>query len=304
MKKKNTAGKSEDRLGKNLEHLRKNRGKTLQNLGDYFHCSPTTIKNYESGERQPDLITLQAFSKYYGITVDELLYSDYSQFQPKEFSIESLSQITEMMKILYPISCSEKALENPDFKIGYEYSCRILDATKHNEIFRGSILNDCFNFFEKAAEVTDTDGYIVVPEAVANMVWTIFQMWMYIGSEHILDMFHTPTFPITNNTPLLEKYVNLWQDMVENEKINEERKKFKEYYDDRLVELIAALKSDPEWAELGDYYLAQRYSRLIVKNTRSREENAVVGVEMMSSLLELGNQYAQNYVDTFWIGES
>ena len=117
-------------------------------------------------------------------------------------------------------------------------------------------------------------------------------------------MFHTPTFPITNNTPLLEKYVNLWQDMVENEKINEERKKFKEYYDDRLVELIAALKSDPEWAELGDYYLAQRYSRLIVNNTRSPEENAVVGVEMMSSLLELGNQYAQNYVDTFWIGES
>lgn len=288
-------------LGKNIQQLRKNRNETLQQLGNVVFRPPNAISQYENVEgRQPTLQTVQILAKHFGITVDELLYSDFSKLEPKKFSIKGLSEIAEMQKVLYPISCSDKALENPDFKAGYDYCCRILNAIEHNETLRGSILNDCYDFFEKAAEVTDIDGNIVIPEAVANMVWTIFQMWTYIGSEYILDIFHIPTFPITNDTLSLKKCLDLWQDMSENEKIVEERRNFKEYYDDKLIELIAALKSDSEWAELGDYYLAQRYSRLIINNTRSSEENEVVGVEIMSTLLELGNPYAQNYARIFW----
>lgn len=296
---KRTSRGFENRLGQNLKQLRNNRGETLQEIATFLNCCSTTLKNYESGVRQPDPVMLQRLAKYFGITINELVYSDFPELEPKEFSIKSSSEIVEMQKILYPVSYSDKALENPDFKTGYDYCCRILNATEHNEILRGSILNDCYDFFEKAAEVTDIDGKIVIPEAVANMVWAIFQMWTYIGSEYIPEVFHTPIFPITKNS-VCKMGSDLWNEMSENEKIIEERKKFKEYYDDKLVELIATLKSDSEWAELGDYYLAQRYSRLIINNARSSEENEVVGVEIMSTLLELGNQYAQNYVKTFW----
>lgn len=211
-------------LCKNIRQLRNNRGETLEKLGANIFCPANAISQYEHLKREPTLQTAQMLAKHFGITVDELLYSNYSELYHTEFSVESFSHVAEIMRILYPISCSDKALENPDFKTGYEYCCHILNTIERNEFLRGTVLNDCYDSFEKAAEVTDIDGNIVVPEAVANMVWTIFQMWMYIGSEHILDAFHTPIFPITNDTLSQKKYLDLWRDIGKDEKIVEKRK--------------------------------------------------------------------------------
>lgn len=65
--------KSEIRLGENIKKLRKIHGETLHDLAKVVDYGNTTIKNYESGERQPDIQTLRAIATHYGKTVDELL---------------------------------------------------------------------------------------------------------------------------------------------------------------------------------------------------------------------------------------
>ena len=60
-------------LANNLKYLRKKSGKTQDALSSEVNIGRTTIANYESGISEPNLETLLAFSKYFGISLDDLL---------------------------------------------------------------------------------------------------------------------------------------------------------------------------------------------------------------------------------------
>lgn len=119
MKNTDIPDETENRFGKNLQHVRKIYGETLQDVGTILGYGATTIKNYESGKRQPDPITLQILAKHYGKPVDELLYSDLSELTPIQFSVNGTVELVEMLKTFFPLSCSEKSLKSPAFKKGY-----------------------------------------------------------------------------------------------------------------------------------------------------------------------------------------
>ena len=60
--------------------------------------------------------------------------------------------------------------------------------------------------------------------------------------------------------------------------------------------LISELKSELEWADLGDYYLAMKYVNNMVYTGFSPEMNVAIGMQMMLALVDIGNEYAHKFL--------
>lgn len=56
--------------------------------------------------------------------------------------------------------------------------------------------------------------------------------------------------------------------------------------------MLKSLKSDQQWSDLADYYLALRYVVGMVNTDLSKEMNSAIGIQMMLSFMTLGNKYA------------
>ena len=60
-------------LKKRLKELRLNNGLTLKELGSYIGMAESTVSLYESGKREPDLLTVQKIADYFNVSTDYLL---------------------------------------------------------------------------------------------------------------------------------------------------------------------------------------------------------------------------------------
>ena len=56
-----------------LQNLRKNKGVTQEELAKSLFVSRTAISKWESGRGYPNIDSLKAIAKYFGVSVDELL---------------------------------------------------------------------------------------------------------------------------------------------------------------------------------------------------------------------------------------
>ena len=59
-----------------LQNLRKRRGLTQEELAKSLYVSRTAISKWESGRGYPEIESLKAISKFFSVTLDELLSSD------------------------------------------------------------------------------------------------------------------------------------------------------------------------------------------------------------------------------------
>lgn len=59
-----------------LQELRKQRGLTQEELAELLYVSRTAISKWESGRGYPNIDSLKAISKYFSVSLDELLSSD------------------------------------------------------------------------------------------------------------------------------------------------------------------------------------------------------------------------------------
>lgn len=58
---------------KNLKILRKGHSLTQEQLGEILHVSRTAISNYENGKMEPSISMLLNLSKFFEVSVDQLL---------------------------------------------------------------------------------------------------------------------------------------------------------------------------------------------------------------------------------------
>lgn len=56
-----------------LQELRKNKGLTQEELSQMLYVSRTAVSKWESGRGYPNIDSLKAIAKFFGITVDQLL---------------------------------------------------------------------------------------------------------------------------------------------------------------------------------------------------------------------------------------
>ena len=59
-----------------LQELRKQKGLTQEELAEFLYVSRTAISKWESGRGYPNIDSLKAIAKFFGVTIDELLSGD------------------------------------------------------------------------------------------------------------------------------------------------------------------------------------------------------------------------------------
>ncbi len=64
------------RIGANIRRLRLKHGETQQELGELLGYGATTIANYESGYRLPDLETFFALALHYEAALEDFLQDE------------------------------------------------------------------------------------------------------------------------------------------------------------------------------------------------------------------------------------
>lgn len=65
-------------LNKNVKYLRKRKNLTHQQLADILKIQKSSLANFESGSRNCSLEVLVDLSKFFNITIDELIFKDLS----------------------------------------------------------------------------------------------------------------------------------------------------------------------------------------------------------------------------------
>ena len=90
------------KLGENIRGLRRLYGETQLDLAIAIDVKPTTISNYEMGERLPERTierdVLIRIAKHYMITEDELLNGDFSN--TKKFNNYKINDIEKKREFL------------------------------------------------------------------------------------------------------------------------------------------------------------------------------------------------------------
>ncbi len=277
----------DNQLGKNLKHLRKIHGETLKDLADNIFLAQSTIVGYENGERKPDYQKLVAIAAHYGKTVDEILYTDLTGLKPININDKSLSDMNGLYKKLIPLFSSDEVMNNKNFRKAYHLCERVLEAFSKNEYLNGHIIVEILEGFLQAAEETEA------PEAVANVMWSVFLWW---------SQSNDPKQMLSWQNRLMSKRIDMNHFMQEYQKsqktpeINEKKKSFLQNFKEVINEMIRCLKSNVEWSELGDYYLALSFLLNMVDTELSSEMNKTIGMQMLLAYAELGNQYAIQFI--------
>ena len=230
---------------------------------------------------------MQLLAAHYNKSVDELLYTDLTGVDSMEMDLNSSAHMIELLNVIIPLFTSEEAMENKAFKKGYELSQNLLNSFAKAEILSG---NTIVRIFEAYAEAVDTSES---PEALANLMWTIFVWWSQLyDTKELLSMQNR----LLSKKLGIKYYMHL-KDTTSKE-IKEKRLGFITDVNDMINEILRTLKSELEWADLADYYLALRYVMGLVDTELSNEMNTAVGMQMMLSFMTLGNSYAFRFCKT------
>ena len=90
-----------------LQELRKSRSMTQEELAEAPFVSRTAISKWESGRGYPSIDSLKEISRFFSVTIDELICSDemitVAEYDKKEFVSKYISLICNALDILLAI---------------------------------------------------------------------------------------------------------------------------------------------------------------------------------------------------------
>ena len=165
-------------LGDYIQKLRNQRGLSQQEFADKLGIGRSTLANYEQNKRSPDYETLIEISKFFNVSIDELLGVKRKPFDVFKFILKDLSIDKETEIALHNNSIKEDARkkllidsgiykyfkENSDkfydWQIQSKESCNILikKAQESKEIINN--LDDRFINIDKDSAIKSLDEYV------------------------------------------------------------------------------------------------------------------------------------------------
>jgi len=276
-----------NQLGKNLQHLRVIRGETLEVIGENLGFARSTIKQYENGSRKPAPETLKRLAKYFGKTVDELLYEDLTVLKKFQTSLVSTSEIVDTYNRIMPLFSTQELMKNRNFSKAFNLCQKVLESFAKGENLRGSIITDIFDAFIHSLEEMESQ------ETIADLLWCIYLWWGQLFDAK--DMLLLQNKIISKKLDFVE-VIHVQQN--ESKEVKEKKKEFIADFDILINDAIKVLKSDVVWSDLGDYYLALRYILGVIETGYSLEMNLAIGIQLMLSYAQLENKYAVNFFVT------
>lgn len=97
-------------FSKNLKSLRATKGVSQQKVAEYLSITKQGYSLYETGNREPDYEVLLKLSKYFDVTVDELLNDNLENIDEnlvilnrnaKKLSPENRKKLLDMAKVMF-----------------------------------------------------------------------------------------------------------------------------------------------------------------------------------------------------------
>ena len=87
-----------------LQELRKQRGLTQEELAEFLYVSRTAISKWESGRGYPNIDSLKAISKFFSVTIDELLSGEEALTIAEEDQKQKEANLRDMVFGLLDLS--------------------------------------------------------------------------------------------------------------------------------------------------------------------------------------------------------
>ena len=121
-----------------LQELRKNKGLTQEELAERLYVSRTAISKWESGRGYPSIDSLKEISKYFDISIDELLSTEKLLTIAEREKNESIQSVCDMLfGIVDVLSFILIVLPlYPNTMNGIVYSVNLLDYTQGSQFTR------------------------------------------------------------------------------------------------------------------------------------------------------------------------
>ena len=118
-----------------LQELRKNRGLTQEELAESLYVSRTAVSKWESGRGYPNIESLKEISKFFSVSIDELLSGEKLLFIAEK---ENKTNIKNIYDLLFSIIDLFYVLLivlplYPDTVNGFVYSVSLLNYTEISE---------------------------------------------------------------------------------------------------------------------------------------------------------------------------
>jgi hypothetical protein len=132
-------------------------------------------------------------------------------------------------------------------------------------------------------------------ESAANILWLIYVLYTMLPDEHSIEFGKAILYGKVQGKDFAKKYIHSKKNTTEAQKTT--KMHYARDMSGSIMAYIEFLKMSPEYTNIADYYLALRYIIGLVDTGYSQEINQIIGMEMMLSLLSLGNPYAFTYVN-------
>ncbi|MBE9886363.1 helix-turn-helix domain-containing protein [Enterococcus durans] len=83
-------------VGKRLKHFRLEKGFSQNDIATFLNISRQSVSRWETGKAYPDIDKLVELSKYYGISIDELLKEPHDLKEEEQKSLHKPSKIEKI----------------------------------------------------------------------------------------------------------------------------------------------------------------------------------------------------------------
>lgn len=270
-------------LGKNLEFLRKLNHETQSDIAELLNVNQNTIYYYEKEQRRISNDSVQKLAEHFSVTPAELQYepleSNFNRIHDT-FEFDSLLDDNNLPLYIYPIVHSKKALQNEDFQMALNAHKVIMKwIIDPNTEISESVFEEVNEGYQRSAEAG-------ILEAKANSISLFFIFYIlssameFFGDETNEDIADKQVFDTFLKSFFFQRH-SLTKKDSHNVVIDE------------ILPYVFDLKlSGGSYAELSDFYLSFLYVYNLVRDSLSNTESKMIGREMFTLAIDMGNKYA------------
>jgi len=275
-----------ERIGRNIRDLRKHFRETQKKLGEVLAFAPNTVSDWERGRMQPDISTLEKIAYRYRCSVEQLISGDFSEadFTSLHNASVSWEDMASLFESMFPIVCSEKALQDPHFKIGYDETVGknfALDTQKR-----------AMKAYKQSLKESGT------VESAANLLCVIYMRYTLFQNEQQQKKIDAFLKSEMSGKDFMDGFV-LRDPKALDKELEKRKQDYAREMDELIFDCLQLLKDSPTYNRLADYYLALGYSIGLV-GTGQQTANETIGKELLLSCIRLGNSYAIEYAGSNW----
>ena len=256
-------------------------------------CVPqSNISAYINGKKPIPTDVLHRIAIRYNVSVDDLLSKDLSlEFDtPQTLTLDDAAHFGENM---VPILTSNTAKANDHFNTAYDILLQSLSVDRIDDFYEKiEALEHSVDLFQTAWNESNT--YVALTNSLSAIL-LIYAFYSQKGIKIGQELLANGTL---NTLDIKSSLLRDPRKPVSINKYEQQRKEFFEKYDDLVYQNIKLLKSNAQFSELGDFYLAMCYFFGFAEDFIDYEICTQTAMLMLLQLCKLENKYADSFMES------